>query len=1192
MLRLNFLGPPTVYLDDQPVHFPTRKALALLVYLVTTGEPQRRETVTALLWPNSPEYQGRAVLRNTLTYLRQALNGHPSLIITRESVHFLGEAEVMLDLRVVSAAAERLSSDRVTVELWQKAVAQARGEFLTGFSLSDAPEFDEWTTWQRAYWLRQVYLVFDRLTAWQMGAGESAAAADTLNRWLILNPLHEETYRRLMQVHLLNGNHEAARQVYKACQTILATELGLAPAPETDVLVTRLRDLPIRPIATAFTGITPPLMAFALPLMGRAEEYVHLTESYRRVQAGQFQLLCLEGEAGIGKSRLATEFLNWATLEGGDVLRGRAYEMGGRLPYQAITDAWRERLDRENAPEDLLADVWLAELSRLLPELRERYPDLPLLSSDDAAAGSRLFEAFARLGSALAARRPVVLYLDDVQWADLATLDLIQYLAQRWRDGQSRILLLLNMRHEALQPHSTLEQWLTQLRRDAELNQIVLRPLTLAATQQLLNTLTGSAKEAEATADFARWLYRETKGIPFFISETMKALLDNGELQMDTRSEGVMTLIIPPALHAGQALQQFLPPGVRDVIRARLVHLSPFAFNLLSAAAVWGQPFTLDELTQMTNLSETDAAAAWDELLARRLLEPSDTAESRMVEPAYVFSHDKIRDVVYTETGAGQRRLGHRRALTLLAQEGAAAAVLAHHALAGQQNAAAFRHSLAAGDAALKLFATRDALNHYQIAHRLLPKLPSATPDTTSHLYRQLGRAHELVGQLSEARLIYETMLGWARQVNTLPIVGLALNRLATVISQSDFDLALAQHLLEEAQSVTRQSGDNRLLAETLWNLAQLAVYTWEPKLTVRYGQEALSLARDLTDPELTARCLNALALGYSNLGRWADMAREAGDAAAIYATLGNRAMEADCLSLVGSAYIYQGQTQGGIALSRQALAITQEIDTPWGQINALVHLSEGLLDSGAYEEALARTTQAAHLARTHQMLPLIPYALAYLGKVQRVLGQVHHALATHQEALDVDMQLPTHPFAELIHAQLCADYALLGQWQEAATQAHHAFIQRKPDVFYADTTFGSEVEALLRSGAVALAREVVTHFGHLMEAEGYGHNGPRFRLSYLWGVALLAYREGAAAEAVAYLEEALGLARQMALPEEEWRLLAKLATLYTDTNQAAEVRLQTRRIIQALAERIIDKTLREEFVAAANFVVHELSTD
>src|SRR5213082_3405689 len=149
--------------------------------------------------------------------------------------------------------------------------------------------------------------------------------------------------------------------------------------------------------------------------------------------------MLLVGEAGIGKTRLASEWLAWARAQGAEVLGGQAFEMGGRLPYQPLVEALRPRLEAENAPEDLLEDLWLAELSRLLPELRVRYPDLPAPTQDELTAKIRLFEAVARLLEALAKRAPLVLFVDDLQSADEASLDLLRYLGHSWKEQSNRV---------------------------------------------------------------------------------------------------------------------------------------------------------------------------------------------------------------------------------------------------------------------------------------------------------------------------------------------------------------------------------------------------------------------------------------------------------------------------------------------------------------------------------------------------------------------------------------------------------------------------------------------------------------------------------------------------------------------------------------------------------------------------------
>src|SRR5256885_12600788 len=158
--------------------------------------------------------------------------------------------------------------------------------------------------------------------------------------------------------------------------------------------------------------------------------------------------------------------------------------MGGRLPYQPLVEARRPGREAENAPEDLLEDLWLAELSRLLPELRVRYPDLPAPTGDELTAKMRLFEAVARLFDALARLAPLVLLLDDLHWVDGASLDLLRYLGRHWSQHGSRVLWLCTLRREGLEPRSLLAVQLADLGRDLPVTQVRLQTLSQPQTLQ------------------------------------------------------------------------------------------------------------------------------------------------------------------------------------------------------------------------------------------------------------------------------------------------------------------------------------------------------------------------------------------------------------------------------------------------------------------------------------------------------------------------------------------------------------------------------------------------------------------------------------------------------------------------------------------------------------------------------------
>jgi predicted ATPase len=306
---------------------------------------------------------------------------------------------------------------------------------------------------QSEIWHRKAMLVFDWLSLLQSEGGEVGSALETTIRWVALDLFNETAHRRLIQLHFAAGDRAAALRAYRDCQAILAEELNAEPAPETTALAERIRSESPPPNrgATAAREAALPLVTAEPPLVGRMAQHLELVTAYRLARRGRPQAVTIEGEPGIGKTRLAKEFLAWASAQGADVWHGRAYEMGGLLPYQPVVEVLRQCLGRMTNLPQVLSDTWLAELSRLLPELSDRNPDLPApLKLNEAEARTRLFEAVARFGQALADQAPVVILLDDLQWADAASLDVLHYLAGRWGDEGVSVLLLFTARSEDL----------------------------------------------------------------------------------------------------------------------------------------------------------------------------------------------------------------------------------------------------------------------------------------------------------------------------------------------------------------------------------------------------------------------------------------------------------------------------------------------------------------------------------------------------------------------------------------------------------------------------------------------------------------------------------------------------------------------------------------------------------------------
>jgi DNA-binding SARP family transcriptional activator/tetratricopeptide (TPR) repeat protein len=1128
------LGAPEVWNQHQLLKFPTRKSLALLVYLAVAGGWHSREKLTALLWPESPGSQGQASLRNGLIRLRRTLGKTENyLLVDADLLSFDLTGHVTLDLQAITAAGE--SS---TVAVLQKAVEQYRADFLEGFSLPDAPDFEEWASLQREYWRRQMSEILARLSQLQTDHGQMQQGLDTALRWRTHDPLNEAAHRRVMELYATAGDKTAALQAYQRCRATLAAELAIEPSPETAALAEHIQNSRSSPLNFEWSRDNPKSKIqnpkwIELPFVGRSIKHLQLVTAFHTTRQQQPQLVIIEGEAGIGKTRLATEFLAWAAVQGADILQGRAFEAGGRLPYQPLIEALGRRMEQENAPEDLLSDIWLAELSRLLPELRERYPDLPLPAENENEARTHLLEAVARLGQALAKRqRPVVIFIDDIQWADVASLDMLHYCSRAWAEAGSPILLLLAIRSEAIATASSLHDWLANLERTISGHHLSLGSLTLEDTRRMAQALVG--REDAAALSLAQrlgdWLFAETEGQPFFISETIKELVTQGILQSRLNQAGLWEIEPVPLetwLAAGSSIT---PRGVRQLIKMRLNRLTPLALNLLTATAVLGRHCSYTRLVQVAGVDEGAGLSGLDELLNAYLLSETGNAGQ-----PYTIAHDKIREVVYDEAGPARRRLFHQRAFEALETASVLPAELAYHALGAHLAEPALRYSQAAGDNALALFAVPDAITYYEQARTLIiqRRLP-----LVGNLLLNLGRAYELAGDLRQAGTIYQELWQQLQRSSQPDLACTVLNRLA-MVAVHGYDFEMATGYLQQAQRMAEASGNKPGLAETEWSLAQLYHHRFDFRQSLVHSRRTLALARELNDARLVASSLNALAYAQMLLGQVSAGETAMIEARTMYAGLGNKALEADCLSAIAAAQMWQGRIHEGVETARIAEAICAEIDNPWGQIYSWVWLATGLLDIGEAKAALAVAQAGQDLARAHHLPPMRLFIALVLGKVYRALGQLEVTYQVHLEALTLNEQIKSAGHAELIRAELCTDCALVGNWAQATIYAREALAYRKYDVLpLVIPARWPETQALLQAGEIELAREDSRRWG-----ERVAHL-PRFRLPHLRSLAVLAQWQGDREQAMAYLQEASRLAKQMGLPGEQEQILALLAEL------------------------------------------------
>jgi DNA-binding SARP family transcriptional activator len=947
-LRLAVLGPPRVVLDGAEVEVDTRKAIALLAYLAVTGERHGRTALAGLLWPEYDEAHARAALRRTLSALNKGLRGG-WLAADRSSVA-LDRAGLRLDLERFRALLEECGGHGhppaeacpACVAPLREAAALHRGDFLAGFALRNADDFEDWQRFQAESLRRELAGVLERLVGAQAAEGRWQEAIADGRRWLALDPLHEPAHRQLMRLYAWSGQRGAALRQYRACVRVLDQELGVTPLEETSALNRAImqgqadreppapppdgaaRPAPVPPSAAA----PPPSGAppWRPPLVGRAVEWTALLEAYEAARRDG-RLVVLEGEAGVGKTRLAEDFAAHATAAGATTVGGRCYEGESGLAYAPLVEALRAAVARraDGTWLEAVPAAWLAEASRLLPELADLRPGLePAPPLDSPGAQSRFLTGLSQvLLAALREPGPGVLALDDLHWADEASLDVLTYLVRRL--GGQPVCILVTWRSEQVQGGHRLRRLAGEAQRAGSGTVLRLARLGEPEVAELVLAV------APDRAGQAAWLYQESEGLPFFLAEYL-------------------------AIAPGGAGGATLPRGVRELLRAKLEPVSEAGRQLLATAAVIGRSFDFDTVRVASGRSEEETVAALEELTERGLVHELREA-SELPVVAYDFSHERIRALVYEETSLARRRLLHRRVAEALAGRAhgrsPAASVARHFQLAGQDADAAGSFK-AAGDHARTLYANREALAHYRTAlalghpdaaglHEAIGDLETLAgaydgalasyeaaaarcpPASVPALEHKLGGVHDRLGDRQAAASHYQAALAGLRDD-----AGKA--RLCADWSLSAHrrgDRGQAIELADRALTLAEAAGDAKALAQAHNILGVLAGNLGDHEGALAHLERSLTLAERLSDPSSRVAALNNLALARGAAGELGRAVALAETALALCSSYGDRHRQAALHNNLADLLQAMGREEAAMAHLKQAVTIFTEVGAP-----------------------------------------------------------------------------------------------------------------------------------------------------------------------------------------------------------------------------------------------------------------------
>ena len=591
ILEISVLGGVAVRRGGSPVAAVPLRAIGLLAYLAVNADiPQSRPHLAGMFWPDSSDAQARTNLRRELHQLRGLLDGDACLVVDASTLAWRSTDTCRVDVcrlaleRDAALDAQSRGDVDALARHCEAALAEYRGPLLTGW-------YDDWVLAARDVLHRQCIDLCDRAVraakeTWQ-GSRRGSWALLLARRRIQLAPFEEPGYRELMDLQALSGDRAGAMTTYHRCASVLEQELGVSPSEATSRAIEDIIGDPGLVVGDA--GSMPARVASRATgrpsLIGRDDELAELQSRWARAAAGNPGLAIVSGEAGVGKSRLVAELARVSAKHGALVATARCFGASGGLALAPVAD-WL-RSPQLRASRTSLEPVWREEVDRLVP-----HPSTGVGGSAasrakvDAWQRLRFFEGLGR--AALAAERPTLLVLDDLQWCDNDTMLWLSFLFGL--EPRAPLLVACSARGEELADNRDVYASLRSLRSAGLVMELELGPLAPAETARVAAQMTGDWLSA---ADVAL-LQSATGGYPLYVVEAIRAQPTGGAAAALTDRD------VNRVLHDR-------PPGKPPPDAARAI---------TGLAAAIGRDFSLELLSQASDLDADSVVRAVDELWA------------------------------------------------------------------------------------------------------------------------------------------------------------------------------------------------------------------------------------------------------------------------------------------------------------------------------------------------------------------------------------------------------------------------------------------------------------------------------------------------------------------------------------------------------------------------------------------------
>jgi class 3 adenylate cyclase/tetratricopeptide (TPR) repeat protein len=892
--------------------------------------------------------------------------------------------------------------------------------------------------------------------------------------------------------------------------------------------VVRARGLRTRLEVGAERGLTP--------FVGREPELSLLQERWVEARVGRGQVICLMGEAGIGKSRLLLECQRRLADEPVTWLTGRCISYGKEMAYLPIIDLLKHNFQVEEGDDDVTVSAKIeqgmgalgAELQPAIPYIKSLLSVPPggdtVLRLDAQQRRLRLFEALRAMMLQGGQRRPLVLVVEDLHWIDKTSEEVLLHLANSI--PRARVLLFVTYRPGYRNPFG--ERTYTTC--------IGLRTLS---DHDSLKLAAGMLAMAEFPSELRDLIIRKAEGNPFFLEEVLKSLLEMGALR---QRDGRYILTKPIA-------EIYVPNTIQDVIMARIDRLEETPKRALQLASVIGREFTVRLLERIS-----DVKGQLERFLQELKVLEFIYERSFYPELAYMFKHALTHDVAYNSLLMQRRKELHR--LIAMAIEELYAErlpesyeMLAYHYERGEVWEKALEYLVKAGQKAQQAYANQEAREHYNRAVDICERLGGAVePATRMTLYAGKGAVHV---PLSEFRASIETY----------------------------------QCLLE----VVRQLGDRHKEAEALYQIGFGFYGAHEFEQALEFSHQAQALAAEIGNQSILAASLFIIAQVQAVTGKLDEASHGFEASLRVSRAAGEEGREGFNLYMLGQLHSWKGEYEQALRLQEQSFTIGHAQDLQLLVIRILWYRGMTHGGQGEYTAALAALQDALTLS---DRLGDKVFKCRVLNTQGWVYGEIYNleaAIRYNREGAEASYQVGDPEIIRNAEINLGDDYLLLGDLEQAQrylekvykdTQQRGKWGEEWMKWRYSQHLYHSLGELWLTKGDAAQALEFAEECLRLAEPTMSRKNLVKgWRLK---GQALLAQGQGEQAEVA--LARALTLAREIGNPPQLWKTYQALGALYewqADLERARVAYQSAMDMINEVAARLQDQELRRTFLAA-----------